>query len=179
MALKMKKSPPTPLPCALTQKCVCNSFGICTCKSLDLKSPGMNSYKNYRGVGGLRVLQRLDLTTVFVVPTFILLCCCDLRPKHTAVSAPREPTASPKQFSNKSPRLRAATAALRAEPMPSETPSRPIFKPGGAGPRQRSGGVLESGIRITCRSLGRGKQKNDHQPRRRAACGRTGPPGAD
>jgi hypothetical protein len=39
------------LECALTKKCVCNSFGMRTYKSLDLKSPGMNTYKKYR-VGG-------------------------------------------------------------------------------------------------------------------------------
>jgi hypothetical protein len=64
MALNMKKSPASPLQCAVTQKHVCNSFGIRTYKSLDLKSPGMNSYKKYRGEGPLRSLQRQDLSTI-------------------------------------------------------------------------------------------------------------------
>ncbi len=34
---------------ALTQKCACKSFAIRTCKSLDLKSPGMNTCKKHRG----------------------------------------------------------------------------------------------------------------------------------
>ena len=34
------------------EKCAPKSLGICTCKSLDLKSFGMNSYKNYRGGEG-------------------------------------------------------------------------------------------------------------------------------
>ena len=34
------------------EKCAPKSLGICTYKSLDLKSFGMNSYKNYRGGGG-------------------------------------------------------------------------------------------------------------------------------
>ncbi len=53
------------LQCAVAQKCVCNSFGMCTCKSLDLKSPEMNTYKKYRGGGGLRSLQTHDLSRIF------------------------------------------------------------------------------------------------------------------
>ncbi len=44
----------SPLEYPLTQKRASNSFGIRTYKSLDLKSPGMNSYKKYRGGGGHR-----------------------------------------------------------------------------------------------------------------------------
>ncbi len=55
----------SPLQCAVTQKRACNSFAIRSYKSLDLKSPGMNSYKKYRGGGGLRVLQTLDLIHIF------------------------------------------------------------------------------------------------------------------
>ena len=57
--------PLSPLQSALTQKRACKSFGIRTYKSLDLKSPGMNSYKKYRGVGCLRALQTLDLVHIF------------------------------------------------------------------------------------------------------------------
>src|SRR5712692_5422834 len=38
----------SPLQCALTQKRTRKPFGICTYKSLDLKSPEMNTYKKYR-----------------------------------------------------------------------------------------------------------------------------------
>ncbi len=76
----------SPLESAHAQKHFYNSFGICTYKSLDLKSFAMNSYKKYRGVGGLRVLQTQDLRTLFVAPTFILLCCRDLRPKHNVLA---------------------------------------------------------------------------------------------
>ncbi len=41
--------PASPLQYALTQKRVCKFFGICTYESLDLKSPGMNSYKKHPG----------------------------------------------------------------------------------------------------------------------------------
>ena len=90
---KMKKSPPTPLECAVAQKCVRNSFGIRTYKSLDLKSPGMNTYRKHRGVGGLRVLQTQDLGTLFLARPFILLSTHDFRPKHTAI--PAAPRAEP------------------------------------------------------------------------------------
>jgi hypothetical protein len=55
----------SPLECAVTKKRVCNSFGIRTYKSLDLKSPGMNSYKKHRGVGVACVLQTQDLSRIF------------------------------------------------------------------------------------------------------------------
>jgi hypothetical protein len=55
----------SPLECAVTRKCVCKSFGMCTYKSLDLKSIGMNSYKKYRVEGGLRSLQTFDLIRIF------------------------------------------------------------------------------------------------------------------
>jgi hypothetical protein len=55
----------SPLQSALTQKCVCNSFGMCTYKSLDLKSRRMNSYKKYRGVGVVCLLQTQDLSLIF------------------------------------------------------------------------------------------------------------------
>ncbi len=63
-----QKCPPrriSPLECALTQKRACKSFGMRTYKSLDLKSPGINTYKKHRGVGGLPVLQTLDLIPIF------------------------------------------------------------------------------------------------------------------
>jgi hypothetical protein len=41
----------SPLEYALTQKRVCKSFGMHTYKSLDLKSPGMNTYKKHPGGG--------------------------------------------------------------------------------------------------------------------------------
>ncbi len=43
--------PLSPLQCALTRKRACKSFAIRTCKSLDLKSLGMNSYKKQGGGG--------------------------------------------------------------------------------------------------------------------------------
>jgi len=55
----------SPLEYALTQEWVCKPFGIRTYKSLDLKSPEMNTYKKYRGVGGAPVLQTLDLAPIF------------------------------------------------------------------------------------------------------------------
>jgi len=55
----------SPLQCAHAQERVRNSFGMCTYKSLDLKSPGMNTYKKYRGGGGLRSLQTQDLSLIF------------------------------------------------------------------------------------------------------------------
>ncbi len=55
----------SPLECAVTQEHACNSFGMRSYKSLDLKSPGMNSYKKHRGWGPLRPLQTLDLVHIF------------------------------------------------------------------------------------------------------------------
>ncbi len=55
----------SPLQFALTKKCACNSFAIRTCRTLDLKSPGMNSYKKHRGEGPLRSLQTQDLSSIF------------------------------------------------------------------------------------------------------------------
>ncbi len=52
------------LQSAHTKKRARNSFPIRTYKSLDLKSPGMNTYKKYRGVGPLRLLQMLDLVRI-------------------------------------------------------------------------------------------------------------------
>ncbi len=54
----------SPLQFALTRKCVCNSFGMCTCRTLDLKSSGINSYKKHRGEGPLRSLQTQDLSRI-------------------------------------------------------------------------------------------------------------------
>ncbi len=53
------------LQSALTKNRARNSFRMRSYKLLDLKSPGMNSYKKYRGVGPLRSLQRLDLVRIF------------------------------------------------------------------------------------------------------------------
>ncbi len=57
--------PTSPLQCAVAQKRACKSFAIRTYKSLDLKSPGMNTYKKYGGGGPLRSLQTLDLVRIF------------------------------------------------------------------------------------------------------------------
>src|SRR5712692_1638707 len=55
----------SPLESAHAQKHFYNSFGICTYKSLDLKSFAMNSYKKYRGGGVVCLLQTLDLSRIF------------------------------------------------------------------------------------------------------------------
>ncbi len=68
--------PISPLQYALTQKRPCKSFGMRSYKSLDLKSPGMNSYKKHRGVGVVCLLQMLDLTRhLFAPPALLSLCC--------------------------------------------------------------------------------------------------------
>ncbi len=66
----------SPLEYALTQKPVCKFFGIRTYKSLDLKSPGMNTYKKHRGGRGVCLLQMLDLTGTYLqTPAFLSLSC--------------------------------------------------------------------------------------------------------
>ncbi len=79
----------SPLQCALTQKRVCNSFAICTYKSLDLKFPGMNTYKKHRGWGPLRSLQTLDLVHIFH---------CERRTSHKPLDLKARPMNSYKEY---------------------------------------------------------------------------------
>ncbi len=66
----------SPLECTLTKNRACKSFTMCTYKSLDLKSPGMNTYKKYRGGRGVCLLQMQDLTrTCLQTPAFLSLSC--------------------------------------------------------------------------------------------------------
>ncbi len=58
MALKMKKSPPSPLECTLTRKCVAKSFGIHSYKIIGLNLPWNHILtKNTGWEGGVPVVN--------------------------------------------------------------------------------------------------------------------------
>src|SRR5712692_1668858 len=92
----------TPLQSALTQKRTRKSFGMCSCKSLDLKSPGMNTYEKYRGGGASALVANTGLSPYFSPRTpdkgfkfggsiFVLRC---FHPSHPLAPSPYADTSA-------------------------------------------------------------------------------------